>query len=158
MSGLGITGQRPVQPTPIQQAAGGPEQRTSERQWAVQFAAGDGARLDGVLHTRSRALSQGNSSRMNSRPGSVGSLDSSKFDHEVAQIMAWVGSADPEADAPLRVSLQRYLSPRGQSVALPALGRLHNSGSAQPAGRVQLQATLAFAIDQGSSGRTQPQP
>jgi hypothetical protein len=110
-----------------------------------------------VLHTRSRALSEGDRGRMNSRTGSVGSLDSSEFDHEVAQIMAWVGSADPEADAPLRVSLQRYLSPRGESVALPALGRLHNSGSAQPAGRVQLQATLDFAVEQGSPDQTQSQ-
>ena len=155
MPNLGISGHRAVQQTPTEQVGGGAERRASEQHWPVQFAGAQGARIDGVLHALSPAVVAGDLGRNDSRSGST---HQGELSHAIGRIIAWVGTSDPEEDAPLRDSLQRYLRPRGESVALPALGRLHNSGSALPAGRVQAQAALAFAIGQGSSSRTQPQP
>ena len=144
MPDLGITGQRPVQPKRTDPAAGGPGQGANELHCAVQFAGAHGARIDGVLHAR-----------MNSRPGSLGPRE---FDRELGQIMAWVGTADPQADAPFRDSVQRYLRPRDEAVALPTLGRLSVGGAAQHTGRVRAQANLTFAIEQDSADRPQRQP
>lgn len=72
--------------------------------------------------------------------------------------MAWVGITDPKEDAPLRDSLQRYLRPREDQVALPALGPLRFGGSVQHKGRAQAQATMAFAIEPGGADRPASQP
>ena len=155
MPDLGITGQRPVQQTRTEQAAGGPGQRANELHCPVQFAGAHGARIDGVLHARSRTLSAGDRDRMNARPGP---LSPREFERELGQIMAWVGTSDAKADAPLRDSLQRYLRPRGDSAALPTLARLRFDGGSQQTGRVNAQAAMAFAADQDSADQPQSQP